>query len=218
VADNVAITAGSGTTIATDDISGVHYQRVKLVDGTLDGTGAIGGDATNGLDVDVTRVQGTVTTGGVAAHDAGISGNPVRVAGRARTSSVTAVSNDDVADFISDTSGKQVVRPHCIPENSISGVASATGTGNTEVIAAQAAGVRIYLANISVANASAATNSIVEIKDGTTVVWRTANPAGGGSNIHFDPPLRLTAATALNFASLTGTTTAYFCASGYIGA
>lgn len=55
MADNVAITAGSGTTIATDDISGVHYQRVKLVDGTLDGTGAIGGDATNGLDVDVTR-------------------------------------------------------------------------------------------------------------------------------------------------------------------
>lgn len=56
MADNVAITAGSGTTIATDDISGVHYQRIKLVDGALDGTAAIGGDATNGLDVDVTRL------------------------------------------------------------------------------------------------------------------------------------------------------------------
>ncbi len=56
MADNVAITAGSGTSIATDDVGGVHYQRVKLVDGTLDGTGAIGGDATNGLDVDVTRL------------------------------------------------------------------------------------------------------------------------------------------------------------------
>lgn len=30
MADNVAITAGSGTSIATDDVSGVHYQRVKL--------------------------------------------------------------------------------------------------------------------------------------------------------------------------------------------
>jgi hypothetical protein len=29
VADNVAITAGSGTSIATDDISSVHYQRIK---------------------------------------------------------------------------------------------------------------------------------------------------------------------------------------------
>lgn len=30
MADNVAITAGSGTTIATDDISGVHYPRTKI--------------------------------------------------------------------------------------------------------------------------------------------------------------------------------------------
>lgn len=30
MADNVAITAGSGTNIATDDVSGVHYQRIKL--------------------------------------------------------------------------------------------------------------------------------------------------------------------------------------------
>lgn len=51
--DNVAITAGSGTTIATDDVSSVHYQRVKLVDGTLDSTAAIPGDATNGLYVNV---------------------------------------------------------------------------------------------------------------------------------------------------------------------
>jgi hypothetical protein len=61
MADNVAITAGTGTNIATDDITGVHYQRVKLVDGTLDSTAAIPGDATNGLDVDVTRVSGNVT-------------------------------------------------------------------------------------------------------------------------------------------------------------
>lgn len=56
MADNVAITAGAGTNVATDDVSGVHYQRVKLVDGTLDSSAAIPGDATNGLDVDVTRV------------------------------------------------------------------------------------------------------------------------------------------------------------------
>jgi hypothetical protein len=30
MADNVGITAGAGTTIATDEIGGVHYQRVKL--------------------------------------------------------------------------------------------------------------------------------------------------------------------------------------------
>jgi len=30
MADGVAVTAGSGTTIASDDIAGVHYQRVKI--------------------------------------------------------------------------------------------------------------------------------------------------------------------------------------------
>lgn len=33
MADNVPITAGSGTSIATDDVGSVHYQRVKLVGG-----------------------------------------------------------------------------------------------------------------------------------------------------------------------------------------
>lgn len=34
MADNVAITAGAGTTIATDDVGGFHYQRVKVAFGT----------------------------------------------------------------------------------------------------------------------------------------------------------------------------------------
>lgn len=37
MADNVAITAGAGTTIATDDVGTVHYQRVKI---DLGGDGA----------------------------------------------------------------------------------------------------------------------------------------------------------------------------------
>lgn len=37
MADNVAVTAGAGTTIATDDIGGVQFQRVKIALGP-DGT------------------------------------------------------------------------------------------------------------------------------------------------------------------------------------
>ena len=36
MADNVAITAGSGTTVATDDVGGVHYQIEKVAFGALD--------------------------------------------------------------------------------------------------------------------------------------------------------------------------------------
>jgi len=60
MADNVPITAGTGTNIAADDVSSVFYQRVKL-DGGGDGAAApILGDSTNGLDVDVTRLPALV--------------------------------------------------------------------------------------------------------------------------------------------------------------
>lgn len=40
MADNVAITEGSGTTIATDDVAGVHYQKIKLYDASDASTNA----------------------------------------------------------------------------------------------------------------------------------------------------------------------------------
>jgi hypothetical protein len=64
MANNVTIPAtGSGTAtpvVATEDIASAHYQLVKLVDGTATGTDRIAGDATNGLDVDVTRLPALV--------------------------------------------------------------------------------------------------------------------------------------------------------------
>lgn len=50
MADNVAITAGSGTSIAADDISSVFYQRVKLIHGA-DGTNAGDVSTANGLPI-----------------------------------------------------------------------------------------------------------------------------------------------------------------------
>lgn len=52
MADNVSITAGSGTTIAADDIGGVLHQRVKLSIGA-DGSAndAVGGAGTNAAGV-----------------------------------------------------------------------------------------------------------------------------------------------------------------------
>lgn len=55
MADNVPITAGSGTTIATDDVSGVHYQYVKLTDGTADSADVVA--TGNGTDEAALRVS-----------------------------------------------------------------------------------------------------------------------------------------------------------------
>lgn len=52
MADNVAITAGSGTTIATDDVSSVHYQKVKPY------------ASTDGTEVPFTRAEDAAHTDG----------------------------------------------------------------------------------------------------------------------------------------------------------
>lgn len=65
MADNVPITAGSGTNIATDEVSGTleHIQLFKLAISTDGSRTLVPADATNGIDVDVTRVSGQVQIG-----------------------------------------------------------------------------------------------------------------------------------------------------------
>ena len=87
MADNIAITAGSGTTVATDDLTdagGAHVQYVKLMDGAANSAAKIGGDAANGLDVDVTRLPALVAGAAViGALTANQSVNNAQVAGAA---------------------------------------------------------------------------------------------------------------------------------------
>lgn len=73
MADNIVLNSGSGgATLATDELPGslAHVQYVKLMNGTADSSAVITGDATNGLDVDVTRlpadaaVTGSITAAG----------------------------------------------------------------------------------------------------------------------------------------------------------
>lgn len=67
MADNVTLNSMTGgAVVATDDVSSVHFQKVKLDGGGDGATQPIEGTTTNGLDVDVTRVQGTVIVDGSA--------------------------------------------------------------------------------------------------------------------------------------------------------
>jgi hypothetical protein len=112
MADNVTITAGSGTTIATDDVSGVHYQRVKLMDGTSDGTDGIAGTAANGLDVDVTRVvPGTSATHLGKAEDAVHADGDTGVMLLGVRNYSGAGADGDYSAFSVSASGEQYVQP-----------------------------------------------------------------------------------------------------------
>lgn len=71
MADNVAITAGSGTSIATDDVSGVHFQKIKLYAST-DGTevaltkaeDAASADGDHGIPILAKRVDAPANSSG----------------------------------------------------------------------------------------------------------------------------------------------------------
>ena len=85
--DDVEITAGSGTIIKTDQVGTDHVQYVKLMDGTLDGSDVIPGDAANGLDVDVTRLGREIIK--VSATGSGAITASLTISGNERLCSVT---------------------------------------------------------------------------------------------------------------------------------
>lgn len=68
MADNVAITAGTGTTIAADDIGGALHQRIKLTWG-VDGS-AVDASASNPLPVVQTGTPGLATGAATSANQA----------------------------------------------------------------------------------------------------------------------------------------------------
>lgn len=115
MADNVYYNQpNTGTVIATDDISSTHYQKIKLVDGTADSTAAIPGDATNGLDVDVTRViPGTAATALGKAEDAAHSSGDVGVmvlSVRQDTAAALSGTTGDYQPLTTDDTGLLRVR------------------------------------------------------------------------------------------------------------
>lgn len=110
MADNLTY-SGSGSTVPantvqrTDDLGAAgHVPYVKLLDGTDGGTGAIPGDATNGLDVDVTRVPAPLsTTGG------GTEATALRVTLATDSTGVVSVDDNGAALSVDDGGGSLTI-------------------------------------------------------------------------------------------------------------
>lgn len=110
---------------------------------------------------------------------------------------------------------KRGVPGHWAPGAGVNGTASSTTTNDTSVIAAQGAGVYTYVTCLIVYNAST-TDTYVNVKDGTTTKLVVPAPQHAGAVVPLGmTPLRLTANTALQFASGAGVTTMYVSAVGY---
>lgn len=160
-----------------------------------------------------------LATAGAAAHDAAVSGNPLRIAGRALTANYSNVATGDTADLITTLQGALITRPFQIPELEWSYVAAAGGVVNTtDVVLATAAGagLRRYLTSLFVKNVNATATEIV-VKDGSTIIWRGYASASmiTGDLVIFRNPIKTSANAVLNFACITTGAQVYVNAQGY---
>ncbi len=144
------------------------------------------------------------------AHDAVDSGDPLKVGGRAVSSqtSLTNVAAADRTDALFTVDGAQLVRQ--IPLGDLLS-ARVTNTDGAEfdILAAQAAGIKLYLQWIVVCNSSA-TACTLDIKDGAsgTVKLTVPVPATGGVVLNLgEAPIAFTAATKIVGDASAATTT-----------
>lgn len=171
----------------------------------------------------VLSTEDAAALGTSAAHDAAISGNPVRVAARALSADYTAVSTGDTADLKTTLVGALITKPYALPELDWSYAAPSggkTATGGVTIKVAPGASLRNYVTGLQIANSGAA-GTEVQIKDGAggTVIWRGYVPAAfGGVPITLPSPLRQpTAATLLEIDLSSGVTVAvYVNAQGFV--
>lgn len=226
MADGVAITAGSGTTIATDDCTTAgHTQIVKLAISTDGSATLIPAEASNGLDVDVTRVSGTVTVAGTVAgdvaHDTGDSGNPVKAGGRAIAdlAAATMVAAADRSDLLTGLDGVLLTRPYTTISNVlVERLSNTDGASTASTVFGATASAKNCITTIAVYNAHASTSGYIDFRDGTggTVLFTLPLPAGGGAVVNFPVPLvQSTANTAFAYDVSAAITTVYISLIGF---
>lgn len=178
-----------------------------------------GSSAISTLPVSMATAPATV---GQAAHDAVVSGNPVMVAGEARSTEPTAVASGDVSRMMLTLLGKQLTLPYAMPGSTWSYAAASGGIVNTTGVTAKlaaGAGVRNYITSIQVINGHASVDTDVQIRDGAagTVLWRGfAKFGGGGISCKCDPPLRGTANTLVEVACGTTGAAVYVNLQGFV--
>lgn len=184
MANNIAVTAGAGTTVATDDIAGIHYQRVKIVDGTEDGTAGLPGDAANGLDVDVTRLPalaaGTNAIGKLAANsgvdigDVDVTSLPALAAG---TNLIGRVSSSDETSTL--YSGTTAITPKFA-------IIDAATSGDNTILSA-VVGKKIRVLSLFVIAAAAVTARFESGASGTALTGQMNLAANGGFVLPYNP-------------------------------
>lgn len=163
----------SGTAVGQSELN--HMSGVPASTGvTITGTPAVTLSGTSN------SVQGTV------AHDSAAANNPVQVGYNARSTNVTAVSDNDVARPICDLNGRQIViegGPQQLQDMNRTVLTTTTETTHIAAVAS----VRHHIGSMIVANLSAANSVQVDVRDTTAGTIRMTFNLAANQSIAFDP-------------------------------
>lgn len=220
MADNVAITAGAGTSIATDDVGSVHFQKVKL---------DVGSDGTSLQSAGSIPVYVVSGTGAYLMNDPFV--DAVAIAGQMDDTSFTAATENNVAPvritasralhvYINsgvafDSDGAIYVHPY---SSNIWHYTQEFSSAQTDyVIKSGTTNLSLYLETVTFSTSNATITGMLE--QGTTVAkWKYY--ASGTANLFnqdYVPPIKLTAGSNLSFTS-TGTGTCFLGVTGFTAA
>ena len=209
MADNVTLNSMSGgAVVATDDTGTAHVQIIKLAISADGSATVIPADATNGLDVDVTRiVPGTGATNLGKAEDAAHSASDVGVmalAVRNDNAATTFVSADaDYSAIAVDSRGAVFVKspyrptPYKLNSAASTNATSVSATANTLLL-----GYYISNTNSSVRYVKFYNKASAPTVGTDTPVLVLAIPGSGAANVSFPAGVNFT--TGLAFATTTG--------------
>lgn len=164
---------------------------------------------------------GTTATSLGKAEDAASASGDVGVAILGVRAAATPVAQTSAAGdygaLAIDAEGKQLILHGADPAATFQSVTTLNATATAVAArAAQAAGIRTYVTDITVANTSA-TATRVDVLDNATIIWSAWVPAGTTVPKNFNTPLRGTAATVLNVQSSVAVTDVRVSLSGYSG-
>jgi len=212
----------AGTALTENDagagrIDAKRAQVMVIEDGTIRGstqratvkaasTAAVAGDPALVVAVSPNNTVPTTSVGTVA-HDAADSGAPVKVGAKAKSTlaGLTLVAADDRTDAYGDVDGVIITKPYATNADIIAGVGTASNTAADTAVTGMtggAASVFGYITSLQITN-TGALSPTVTLKNGSAgaTLAVLAAPPGGGCNVVFPVPLKITTAnTTLHFA------------------
>jgi hypothetical protein len=166
LADNVAVTAGSGTTIGTDQVGTVHYQKVKLVNGTAESEDMI-------------------------ASDIGAKANALRVAPANDITDATYIGDIKFGEAIpTGTNIIGAVKKDVINYTPVNKYVALTGAQTDGIVWSPAGGKQVAITDLTLSVSAAATVTLEWDKTGgdeAIAGWDLA--ANGGVTLNLETPL-----------------------------